>query len=234
MEPDRETLNAFVDGELPPEQMETIANLLATRPDLDRYVREQEHLRTVLRQSYPADAPIPQRLIAAVQTAPVSWRWRLRNWLTNHPVRSFLPAGAALATGLTIGFLLQPIPEYGTDAAGRLVAQGELAESLTTRLAATGQPASGPRIGISFRNKSGHDCRTFTSGREAGLACRDGGDWMIAMLVSQAGEHPGAEYRMAGSEMPDAVRRAVAASIDGTPFDAAMEKQARERGWSGR
>lgn len=233
MEPDRETLNAFVDGELSPEQMEAIANLLATRPDLDLYVREQEQLRSVLRQSYPADGPMPQRLIDAVQRAPVSWRWRLRNWLSD-PLRLLLPAAAALAAGVVIGTVLQPTPEYGADSAGRIVAQGELANSLTTRLAAAGQPKSGSRIGISFRSKSGRDCRTFTSGHEAGLACHDGASWVIEMLVDRAGEHPGTEYRMAGSEMPDAVRRAVAARIDGAAFDAAMEKQARDRGWSGR
>ncbi len=233
MEPDRETLNAFVDGELPPAQMEEIANLLAARPDLDRYVREQEHLRAVLWQTYSSDAPIPQHLIAAVQTAPVSWRWRLRTWLSD-PVRLLLPTAAALAAGVAIGYLLEPTPEYGTDSAGRLVAQGELADSLTTRLAAVGQPASGPRIGISFRSKTGRDCRTFTSGQEAGLACHEGRSWVIEMLVEQPGEHANAAYRMAGSQMPDAVRRAVASRIDGASFDAVMEKQARDRGWSGR
>jgi hypothetical protein len=39
---------------------------------------------------------------------------------------------------------------------------------------------------------------------------------------------------MAGSEMPDAVRRAVETSIQGAPYDAIAEAQARASGWSGK
>lgn len=233
MDPDRETLNAFVDGELPPQEMERIARLLEQRPDLDRIVREQERLRVELREAYPSDAPVPEALIRTVQTAPISLRWRLRQWFGS-PLRVLVPAGAALAVGLAIGLMVRPAADYGTDDAGRLVAQGSLAETLTTELASNGYRGSGARIGISFRSKAGLDCRTFSTGSDSGLACRDSGAWVVQTLVKQMDDHPGAAYRMAGSDMPEAVRRAVADSIQGTAFDAAAERRARDRGWSDR
>jgi len=51
------------------------------------------------------------------------------------------------------------------------------------------------------------------------------------MLVKQVPEDAGAAYRMVGSAMPDAVRRAVMANIRGEPFDAAAEARAAKNGW---
>jgi hypothetical protein len=36
---------------------------------------------------------------------------------------------------------------------------------------------------------------------------------------------------MAGSGLPDVIRNAAANMIEGAPFDAAAERQARDRGW---
>ena len=67
MEPTRETLNAFVDGELPPREMERIAALLGQRPDLEAYVAQQEKLRAQMKQAFDSvvAAPVPPRLVAA-------------------------------------------------------------------------------------------------------------------------------------------------------------------------
>ncbi|MBU6444211.1 MAG: hypothetical protein KGR48_09910 [Alphaproteobacteria bacterium] len=236
MEPDRITLDAFVDGELPPAEMERIALLLETHPDLNRYVQEQEHLRAALRAAFDETlaAPMPEKLSRAVRSAPVSWRWRLRALVSRgFSIRVLGPIGAALAMGVVLGIAIRPSAEFGADAAGRLIAQGDLGRALNTRLAAVRYNGAGPQIGLSFRNKAGRDCRTFSADGSAGLACRQDGAWVVAILVKQAPENPGAAYRMAGSAMPEVVRRAVADSIAGAPFDAAAEKAARERGWSG-
>jgi hypothetical protein len=235
MDPDRDTLAAFVDGELPPKEMERIAALLAARPDLERYVRQQEDLRAKLRKTYALTTSVPERLIRAVHNAPASWPYRLRAWLApRFSLGALAWAGAALAMGVVIGVVVRPTGDLGTDAAGQLIARNSLAKVLSTQLAAAGYDGVGPRIGISFRNKAGSDCRTFTNGDNAGFACRQDGAWVIGMLARQTREYPRAAYRMAGSEMPDAVRRAVEESINGAPFDAATEKRARDRGWSGR
>lgn len=230
---DREMLNAFVDGELTPQEMARIATLLETQPEMKAYVLKQEKLRAALRFEEVMRAPPPSRLVETVQNAPVSWRWRLQAVLGRRfVVRSLVPAGAALLAGLVIGITLRPEGEL-RQSHGQVLARGDLARALDTKLASTGYNGQGARIGISFRDRTGSDCRTFTSGSQAGLACHHGGDWVITTLVAQPPEAQGI-YRMAGSEMPEAVRRAVEVSIQGAPFDAIAEAQARANGWAGK
>lgn len=230
MKLDRDRLNRFVDGELPPKEMEDVAAALADSPDLNIYVERQENLRNQLRDGFRAlNGSMPERLIETVRNAPVSWQWRLRTALEPaRPLRWLAPACAALVLGFVAGTSLWPQSDLGTNASGQVVAQGALGKALDSQLASQGGPV---RIGISFRNKAGQACRTFNSGSNAGLACHDAGAWVVGMLVKQVPEDAGAAYRMVGSAMPDAVRRAVTANINGEPFDAAMEAQAARDGW---
>lgn len=235
MDQDKELLSKFIDGELSPEEMARVAELLIKHPDLNAYVRNQEFLRSELRARFlEIGEPVPDRLLETVRMAPVSWRWFLRRLLSREFLtRRFLPVGAALAAGLVIGIAVRPGSNFGTDASGRLVATNALGRVLDTQLASAGPAAQGPEIGISFRSKSGRNCRTFSSGADAGLACHVGGSWVIETLVKHAPEDANAAYRMAGSDMPEAVRRAVMTRIAGNPFDAAAEARARDHGWSG-
>jgi hypothetical protein len=230
---DHQTLNAFVDGELPPQEMARIAALLETRPDMKAYVEKQERLRAALRFEEVMGAPPPSELVETVQNASVSWRWRLQAAFGRGFVwRSLVPAGAALAAGLVIGLIGKPAQDLVLSQ-GQMLARGSLAQALDTKLASAGYDGEGPRIGISFRDSAGRDCRTFSSDNHAGVACHRGGNWVVTTLVTQSPETGGA-YRMAGSEMPDEVRRAVEASIAGAPFDAKAEAAARANGWAGR
>lgn len=79
-------------------------------------------------------------------------------------------------------------------------------------------------VGGWFRHQLGrqyqHRCdRTFTEGTAASLACYEHGARVISVLGKQKPKNSGTTYRMAGAEIPEAVRRAVAASIDGGTFD---------------
>jgi hypothetical protein len=234
MNPDRHTLDAFVDGELPAHEMESIAAILESRPDLNRYVREQEQLRASLKNAFSNTIALPAspRLIRTVQTAPISWKWRLRSLLRNsNSPRLLLPVGSALAMGVALGLLLRPTSYISLSQSGNLVAKGSLSIALNTQLASRGYSGKGPRIGISFRNKAEDDCRTFSLNSTSGLACYQSGTWVISLLVKDTPEAPGSAYQMAGSGMPEALRQAVRQSIKGSPFDAAAEKLARARGW---
>jgi hypothetical protein len=230
-EPTLETLTAFIDGELSPKEMERIVALLAEHPDLDAWVRRQDALRTGVKNAFSElmTAPPPERLVQAAKTAPVSWRWRLRRALRAPEI--LVPAGAALALGLVIGITLHPAENIAIRD-GQLMAHGALATALNDRLASAGYDGQGPHIGISYRDRDGHDCRTFDSDAQSGIACHGDKGWAIAMLVTQPREESTGAYRMAASEMPDAIRAAVAARIQGAPFDAAAEKSARDRGWN--
>jgi hypothetical protein len=229
-----ETLAAFVDGELPPEEMRRVAALVATHPEMERYVRQQERLRLQLRDSFAEiDArSLPQRLLQTAGGSPVSRRWRLRQFLHREQLtRTLVPLGATLLIGAALGWAIRPRADFRTDATGQLVAQGPLGRALDRQLASADRPGSGPFIGISFRDKTGKDCRTFVDKRTSGLACHRNGTWVVGTLVNQTPDARNYVYRMAGSELPDAVRRAVTASIVGTPFDAQTERSARDGGW---
>lgn len=233
MEKSREILNAFVDGELPPEEMKRIASLLQTSPELEAYVKGQEKLRAALRMDGVLVQDIPEVLLRTARSAPISWRWRLKARLQKHSTSSLLAAAAgALCLGLVIGVTLQPSQDV-TMIGGQMQAQGSLRTALDTQLASAGYEGKGPRIGISFRDRTGADCRTFRDGGTGGIACHRSGFWVITTLVASASE-PSGPYRMAGSEMPDAVRQAVQASIVDRPYDAAAEARARALGWTGK
>jgi len=232
MEPTRENLSAFVDGELPPREMERIAALLATRPDLDAWVKRQETLRAGIRNSLSdlAAAPPSEKLMRVIETAPISWRWRLQQIWRGTAIKVLAPAGVALAMGLLIGIGLTP-PGDIASRGGQVVAQGALASALDKGLASEGAPASGPRIGITFRDRDGRYCRSFDTDAQSGFACHGNMGWGIAMLAARPNGESSGPYHMAGSEMPDVIRAAIAASIQGEPFDGTAEKTARDSGW---
>jgi len=246
--PTRDTLIAFVDGELSPEEMTRVAALLAQHADLRTYVARQQALRNRLDESFsPFLAhPVPLRLQQAAQRTPRSWvatfskaaaQWRggFQNMLS---WRVALPVGAALALGLIVGVAIErasPVPSLYN---GQVVAQGALAYALSEQLASEDNRAGPARVGISFRDKLGQDCRTFTLDANtiatSGVACHSGGTWVIAALTSAPQvNNPQAPYQMAGAAMPATIRNTVNAMIAGAPFDAAAERRARARGWRG-
>ncbi|KQW93873.1 hypothetical protein ASC94_15030 [Massilia sp. Root418] len=131
-------------------------------------------------------------------------------------------AGAGTGAGAAVAL--------GAD--GAPVAQGRLAEALSTQLAGAGaSPDNGAvRIGVTFAAADGALCRSFIAGASAGLACRSGEQWKLAVLA-EAEKSQGGAYRQAGSAMPAAVLEAIDARIAGPALDAQAEQAAKERGW---
>lgn len=237
-----ETLMAYIDGELPAEEMRRVDAEIARRPELKSYIERQLELRGTLREAFTEvlATPLPDRLLAAA-AKPASWRWRLREAVRGLAARRILvlsgiPAAAALACGLTIGVLVSG-PGGGdiVPIGSNLVAAGALAEALSQQLASQSVPAAYAKIGVSFRDRFGRYCRTFGTASAAGIACRESGNWQIAALAKPEGEAGGrGAYQLAASPMPDFVRQAAAGMISGVPLDAAAERKARDRGWNSR
>jgi hypothetical protein len=240
----RETLSAYVDGELTAEEMSRVASAIERDGQARAYVEAQMRLRSTLRNAFSAvsRAEVPQALREKAASSPVSWRFRLAAWIERIPValQAGIPAGA-LAAGLMIGIAVERIGSADNLVAvsastGKVVARAELASALQHMLAAEAQQG-GVRIGVSFRSRTGTPCRTFNIAAGAssldGLACRNNGEWQIAVLnavPSSGASEP--QYGQAASEMSDAVRHAVSAAIVGLPFDMSQERQARDRGWN--
>jgi len=244
MRPTQEELCAYIDGELEPAQMASIAALVESSAELKQYVYNQERLLENLHAAFATmmNEPVPDHLVRTATETPVSFRSTVRNWRTRRvalrssSVLRFAVPAAALVVGLFVGVGIErPSSSYigPSPTSGQIVAQAALASALNEQLAS--QPAqSGTRIGMTFRNKSGDICRTFEVNGDAtttdGLACNRGGEWQVGTLVNST-RKAATPYELAGSSTPAAIRDAVSSEMNGLPFDAAAERKARDSGW---
>lgn len=235
-----EMLMAYADGELDLVARAEIEAAMAKDPAVARAVERHRMLGGKIRTAYDGvlEEPVPAELAAlvadpegarVVELASVRaarriavGRWQLPAWTA---------IAASMFLGLFVGLLLfrgSAGPYEETDRG--LLARGELAEGLATELASA-PGRSKVRIGVSFRNRDGDFCRSFTYERGAplaGLACHSGEDWKIRVLAEMPSSS--GELRAAAS-MPMAVLHAVDVSIAGQALDAVAEEKAREAGW---
>jgi len=235
-----ETFFAWLDGELLPQEAARIEAEVAADPRLSRLAEQHRAMTAGLRNAFGqiAAQPVPQQLrdpsgpgADVISFADARERQPVRKasslWVQLGALAATLVVGIVagnMLTGSTMGGSSSPIATE----AGQLVASAELDNALSVRLAS--MPAeTGPRIGVTFRDKTGSICRTFEDKAASGLACREDGDWHIRSLF-QAPEGQSTDYRMASGPDPRLMEE-VDAAIQGEPFDAAQEKSAMKKGW---
>jgi len=229
---DDDMLMAFVDGELDEVNRARVERAAAGDPALQARIEHQQRLRDRLNAHYgpTADEEIPERFRTMLETNVVPFPAAPR---TARPLWQTLTALAAtLVLGLVIGrTLLAPAPAVGPFGVegGTMVAQGELAEALETRLASAQPQNVATRIGVTFRNNDGRACRTFDSQAAAGIACRGDPGWQVMMTAAGSGPQR-SDYRQAGSENL-VVQQAAQEMMAGEPYDDAAERRARDSGW---
>jgi hypothetical protein len=251
----RETLMAFVDGELAPSEERRIAAEVARDPALSAYVERQKELGAKLRSAFAPvlEEPVPatiertvrETVIASDMSASLPLAARLQQLWRERASRVgnlWIPAGA-MALGIVFGIVLAGSFGSGTEMRtkdGALIAQGELARTLTMDVASeqTGDTRSTTRLGVSFLSRDDSYCRSFQTetgarGAVAGIACLDAGDWKVVTLADAQPRDPG-EFSTAGGDMPAAVRSALNAMILGDPLNAEQERAARNQGWARR
>ena len=216
-----DTLEAFIDGRLAAEDAKTVAAEIAANPELAAYVEDQKALK------------------AALSSPTAAWLRRTGKRI-GAGTESWIPA-AAMAAGIALGVVLAGSFGIGTDIRsdnGALIAQGDLAQMLTTALPgeeSIGQLA-GPRIGSSFWSKNAVFCRTFATktaapSAMAGIACRERGAWRIAAIAATA---PSEAESRDSVVLPAAVRGIMENLIVGEPLNSDAERQARSQGWRAR
>ena len=229
-----EILMAYVDGELDPAAREEVERAIATDPATKERVERERRLRNRIAGHYApvADEPIPERLTALLTGAADNVVSLESARARRAPTRwqAVTALAATLVLGLFVGTMLsRGGAEPVAFADGAMVARGELAEALESRLAA--DPASGgTRVGVSFAANDDRFCRTFESTELSGLACRGGEGWEIVMAAAPAGAAAG-EYRQASSAGSPLVLEAAQNMIAGEPLDAEGERRARALGW---
>lgn len=236
-------LQAYVDGQLAPADTARVEAVIAGDPGLARQLDRERALRARLRGAFDPvlDEPMPARFAALLQGGQVGKpdQHEEANVAATNVVdlaQRRRPAWRAPAYALAASLLVLAASLWLRNASGpvrmqgdRLMASGELAHALDDALASAPQAHAPVAIGLSFRAQDGRVCRSFTRGALAGLACREGDAWTIAVLSHAAGN--AADIRQAGSALPPEVRAAIDARMQGDAFDAAQERAARDAGW---
>ena len=194
------------------------------------------------------DEPVPERLnrllaqpadvvdLSAARSARASRDASARTQAANDGTASWLKWGGLAATlllGVLVGLQVSRDEQSATPLAlrdGQLVAAGSLEHALTTQLASA-PPAQAPvAVQLTFADKAGRVCRTFSTASTAGLACREGEHWVVQQTVALE-QAPQGAMRQAASALPRELLDMVDRRIDGAAFDAAREQQARDRAW---
>jgi hypothetical protein len=247
MDIDDARLMAYVDGELPADELAAIESRAAADAALAERIRQARALRARVAAAYAPvlEEGVPDRLREQLQpvyagtqspsgaTGPATTR---RQWGQRRRTRAW----AALAASLLLGVLLARVVPMGlspaedvTFADGAMHAGGALGRALDDGLAAEGATGS-VAIGVSFRARDGGYCRSFGIDGvrpRAGLACRDGdAPWRVTTLA-EAAASSGPGLRQAASALPPAVLADIDARIDGEPLDAGQERAARAAHW---
>lgn len=221
---------AWLDGELPEPQASAMAARVAADPELTAFAEQHRALAGRLNTAFAPilSAPLPDRLETAAQprTAEVidfaGKRERRSRWSL-----AGLAAAASLALGLGIGVSLPRDGGSFRSDGRQLAAAGRLESALDRQLASAGD-RRGIRLGLTFKDKEGRYCRSFTADAQSGLACRSGDSWLVQGLVRS--EAPAGEYRMAAGQEP-ALAAIIDAHIRGEPLDAEAEALQVEQGW---
>jgi len=240
-----DTLMAFADGELDAVQRADIERELAT----DAVLRERVTALTLQRERVAAafapvlDEPVPDHLAGLLRpsstppaAAPVV---NLGERRAARERSARLPSWAqwgGLAASVLMGVLLgMQFKPNGADPAielhdGQLLAGGAVEQALASQLAS--QPVVGAPVAVqlSFVDKGGSYCRTFSTAAMAGLACKQGERWTVQSLATAASA-PASAVRQAASALPPAVLSAVDQRIAGDALDPVRERQARDSGW---
>lgn len=235
-----EMITAWLDGEVSPRQRADVEAAIAASPELGMRVARLSRADRLLAPAYAEtlSAPIPARFEALLQ--------RRRAGLDFSGVRSafagFLAprnlgmAAAALIVGVAVGatFLSsQPgIPGIETTADGRMVANNEMAVSLASLQSGDVVSAKGMQVRLSLVDEDGRYCRQFETSGSTGLACLEGGKWMIDTLAPAghtAGQ--GATYVMADGTPDPAIASALQRRGVRELLDRDHEAAAIKSGW---
>jgi len=222
---------AWLDGELGPAEAAEMEAKVAADRGLERLAEQHRKLASLLHGAFDpiAAGPVPDHLRKAVRPSAevidLAARKRTRKI-------ALVPQWTALAATLAVGVLAGTLVPHGGSApleveGGKIYAAAALSQALDTELASA--PSGSVRIGLTFRDRAGEICRSFTQGASSGLACRSKERWQLRGLLA-APEGQGSDYRMAAG-MDPSLAALVDSTMVGEPFDAAAEKQSKAKGW---
>jgi hypothetical protein len=241
-----ETLSAYLDGDLPPQERERIERAAAASPALRRRLADLKANDEILRRAVDqAMGPPSAALLAALaggetpaNVAPL--RPRLARPALAMRWRAPLAAAAALVVGIAAGrMVVAPQPPALVVAARQGAAAGpDLARVLAdARSGDSRAMADGSiRIVLSFKAQDGRLCRQFEAqiggDARAGIACRQDGAWRLEDWTAGRAPAAGGAYVTAGG--PD--NPVIAAELSRLGMTATLDRDgesaAIRKGWA--
>ncbi len=225
---------AYVDGELGPLEALRFERAMEADPAIAAEVGRHRNLREAVAGHFArvVEEPLPGKLTGLLDRGDNVVIFPAGSG----KVPRFGQAGryaalaATLVAGLVAGQLLSPGargPIGQQD--GAVVAQGDLARALDSKLASV-QGDSGYRIGVSFRSTDDRYCRTFSGQTGAGIGCRDARGWALTRFVAGVSPRQRGAYAQAASPSTE-ILAAAQNMMAGNPLDAAQERQAKAKRW---
>ncbi|UZJ45762.1 hypothetical protein OOT55_06850 [Marinimicrobium sp. C6131] len=236
-----DTLSAFLDGELPPAEMEQVRARLAEDPALADRLAELSAVDKLVRKRAHAidERPLPsgvQKLLAEDDAKPESAQviafplWRRARQALN--AQTGIAAAVALALGFGLAEVTDNVGNPQADAFRSVAERLETLPSGTSETLPDGREVT-PRL--TFVNRDGQHCRQYlvTGGgeRSENIACRapeaDAG-WEQLASVRQPSAAPGSYQTASGGSLLDS---ALDQMMDGGIIEPDQEKQLIERDW---
>lgn len=252
---DETLLSAYLDGELPAREAETLEMRLADDPLLAGRLEAMRAADRTARKVYARidELPMPQRVLDLLKEDEVNGGAEtLENKVIAFPRRGMrqfkqLPVALAASVALVAGFLVSGLVsrEAGTGAGiPELYAAAIPNDSELHRLLETGQGpatqtlASGAdgRVILTFQAEDGDYCRQFqldaAPGSMHALACRRDGAWRMETVSYADSVAPGGLYQQASGAAPAALEAAVEALLgDREPLDPRKESLLISNSW---
>ena len=240
-------LSAYLDNELPADEVRALESRLLNEPGLQRRLETLRGSDAVARELFAAvdEEPMPAAVLdllaeaRAVDKADnvVALRPRNVNRFLQAPVA--IAASVALLAGIVATNLYRTLDDATAESIGPGIVSADsrlhdlLDESPSGDVVALDDAASGEVL-LSFADASGRHCRQVrvtARGRDAhALACRAGSDWEVRVVA--LADPVAAEFGQASSAVPAAVETAVDRLIgDGQPLDPAEEMLLISEGW---
>ncbi|MDR7088319.1 anti-sigma factor family protein [Cellvibrio fibrivorans] len=243
-----EKLSAFLDAELPENEMEFIREQISEDETLANRLAELAMVDAQIAQHYSAiDArPLPDAIANLLASAPTDVARDVATPISSATIIPFplwkkvqrglqQHAAVAACTALVLGFgLAQLLPGTQDSSRGDWNA---IAAALDTAASGTEHKlANDKRIKprLTFINQQGAYCRQFRvsdlhSSSET-IACRIGDNWEPSVTIYTQGISPEGDYQTATNDA-SVLDQALDTMMHGDAFDAQAESAIIERGW---
>src|SRR5258708_51526 len=178
---------AWLDGELEPAEAAEMESKVAADPELSRLAEQHRALSNELRSAFDpiVGLPVPEHLREALRPKADVIDFAVAKRARMPSIPQWTALAATLAVGILVGTM---VPQHGSAPVevhgGKIYAAAALSQALDTELASA--PTREVRMGLTFRDRAGEICRSFTQSASSGLPGPSSGRWKIRGLLFSA------------------------------------------------